>query len=738
MRPFIRDPSGILSRVPELEDLAAEDPRVLAAIESGSPHRVYRALRWSYLLRRIRKHRETARELLSSRRLFLEPHTGSLWLSTYNGIGATFYGSGEPDVIDSTYLATHFVVCMFVPLFPLGTYLVQEMAPTGEGHAYRVFGKVPFGLFLSSWSRALTLAVVAGFLLSLLSLAKGPTPLPFFVQNEIGAPVEVTIAGRRHPIVSSGRTTFDLPPGTHDLVVYGPGQSVLESGTVYAISSQRVHGWNVLGAAALFYRTIEYYREEGETPRPALPSLYCGARTVAHGHVDYPFTDPPRSLSLSQDSGSVSRTQLGLLESGADLCLRYLEQEERPDELVRLLVGRQQVLGYPSDGVEDAGRRLQRIGRVDDAVRLVTQARAAHPDSVAHHRIYQDTLLRNGQGAAVQAEYRAEAASAQLSAADRAYLRARIWAPGEWAALAEQAARDFPEHGPSLSLWATILCDRGEFAAARGVLERLKARDAASFQRSLDDAVLAEVAAGQPQRALTLLREQINQYPPDERYTLAVLYVRAAQKVPGAEAEALLRELPVPGEPSAQERAARQRNHRALTLMQAGSAPPPDLRSEAEPGGIDPKLLMAWKAQEESIRSAGAVTTLDEPQRQHLSRQALPLLFAEAERTAAPSAPAWRALVTARFSARTTTAITRFLHDGGELELHGAELRAAVFFVRSRDPSLPQSDRAQLLAQVRKLAVLPGFLTRAIHAWSPGTLDPPPAQKLKKGKEKAR
>src|SRR6187402_1857937 len=124
MNTVERDPAGLLERVPELARLAASHPTLLRAIERGRPHAVYRALFWIRLLGRAGTDAALIGELLSSRRLFIQPLGSAPTMLTYNGFGSSAYGRAEADLADGSYILTVYLVAIFVPIYPFASYLV--------------------------------------------------------------------------------------------------------------------------------------------------------------------------------------------------------------------------------------------------------------------------------------------------------------------------------------------------------------------------------------------------------------------------------------------------------------------------------------------------------------------------------------------------------------------------------------------------------------------------------------
>src|SRR5581483_7094326 len=95
------------------------------------------------LLGKLPAHRETIKLLLARRRLFLTPITSAPPLATLNGVGVRVYGQTDADRNDGTYIVTHYIVLVFIPIFPLRQYLVRDGAPSGGRRSWGFIGKVP-------------------------------------------------------------------------------------------------------------------------------------------------------------------------------------------------------------------------------------------------------------------------------------------------------------------------------------------------------------------------------------------------------------------------------------------------------------------------------------------------------------------------------------------------------------------------------------------------------------------
>src|SRR5437899_1421093 len=77
-------------------------------------------------------------------------------LFTVNGIGLTVSGSRDFDDETSTYVTTHCICVVFIPVLAIGAYRVAN-APNG---AYYFIGREPLSAFARTWNLALLTAVL--------------------------------------------------------------------------------------------------------------------------------------------------------------------------------------------------------------------------------------------------------------------------------------------------------------------------------------------------------------------------------------------------------------------------------------------------------------------------------------------------------------------------------------------------------------------------------------------------
>lgn len=88
----------------------------------------------------------------------LKPIDYAPTLYTINGCGAMLWGSTGYNPLTGQYIATYYFVLFFIPIFPIGRYLVSN-----NGKEYRFFGKLPLRLF-----DKLHIAILIGLIAALL------------------------------------------------------------------------------------------------------------------------------------------------------------------------------------------------------------------------------------------------------------------------------------------------------------------------------------------------------------------------------------------------------------------------------------------------------------------------------------------------------------------------------------------------------------------------------------------
>jgi hypothetical protein len=79
----------------------------------------------------------------------MQPITAAPSLHTINGIGLSLYGARDRHAETGTYVATRYLVFLFIPVLALGAYRVAK-APGDQGWYF--LGKVPLGTVAKAWN----------------------------------------------------------------------------------------------------------------------------------------------------------------------------------------------------------------------------------------------------------------------------------------------------------------------------------------------------------------------------------------------------------------------------------------------------------------------------------------------------------------------------------------------------------------------------------------------------------
>ena len=287
-RPF--DPAGLLQRMPELERIATEDGSVRAALGSGDPFKVYRALRWGSWTGRLSSHRELVKELLGNRRLFARPLNGTPGLFTLNSFGLGFVGEVERQQ-DGTYITGHYVVMLFkLPLLPLGAYVV---GPGDTTNSYRIHARVPMGAFTWAWSRAAALAAAVLVASAAWGAFQNSRFATVTVANGFKKPLQVEVGGQKATLAPNTTQALTVPVGEQPARALVEGV-VVEDSPINVLSGQDAFIWNVGGVAPLFKIYIDYYAVEPAFPGTPRFAYYCGRRVIAERNIDFFFREPQR------------------------------------------------------------------------------------------------------------------------------------------------------------------------------------------------------------------------------------------------------------------------------------------------------------------------------------------------------------------------------------------------------------------------------------------------------------
>ena len=469
----IADPAAILERVPELFQFAT-DHKVRAAIEKGDPHALYRTLWWGRRLGRL-DHRGLLDEILAQRRLFVKPARRSPALATLNGFGARVYGRSEPQT-DGTYVTTHFLVAVFLPVVPLAQYLVSDAtSATGSKSGWYFLGKVPMSWWLRTWNRVVMLGVLTALGLSGAHALHSARYQNVYVVNPLPAPVRVAIGPVELEVAAGKRRSLEVPAGMQPVKVTGPGGRVVETGSLTVEAGPDLCAWNVKGLAPIFAETVLYGdQRDVESYRQPEPEIYCQQTSIKARGIDFAFRDPPREIQMPKNQKVARRKHLGVADGGWLVCVGLLAQKGEVNEALAATLTITDMVEPDISTLSVAAKLYLQAGRADDGLALLRDVVTKHPDSVEHHRLYQSFAQELGLGEELRATYRARLDASPRSP-DALYLYARVLPPREGLDLISPELAAFPDHVPLHRCVAYNAFHLHDYERALGSLERLRA-----------------------------------------------------------------------------------------------------------------------------------------------------------------------------------------------------------------------------------------------------------------------
>ena len=533
---YLKDPGGLLGRAPELAKVARANKAVAAALARGDAHGVYRSLRWERFRGRLGAHKAAADQLLAHRRLFIVPIKGAPTLSTVNGIGGSLYGGSERDQ-DGTYVATHFAVLVFIPVFPVAQYLVQD-GDGAKGKSWYFLGKVPMSAPVWLWNRLVVASVFAAMGLGAFQAFYSSRHHEIHFVNGLPGAVHVIAGEEETDIPPHARQVLTLPVGPQAVRVTASGRDV-ETGSVEVKAGSEVHVWNILGAAPVVRETVYYAQKNAKAP-DAPPQSYCGVTNIVMPPADYVFTDPPATLSMPETQQIAAKQAVLLAPGTLDWCLGAFAKPGKAaaaEALAKGLVALDDSVG--SDLTAISVVRL--ASTPASALPFAKQALVRHPDAVDVHRVYQNIAQEAGQQTALLEEYRARRDSSPDSP-DAAYLYARLLPRvGQMDDVRALLSR-FPDHVPINRLAAFAFVRSLEFNEALPVIERIHALDKEEWLGFLEENVAALAALGRGDDARRVASEGFAASEGESQMRMAALVSWLG--IPDSPGEALVRRAP--------------------------------------------------------------------------------------------------------------------------------------------------------------------------------------------------
>jgi hypothetical protein len=702
----LNDPAGLVARSPELARLAERAPALRRAIERGRPLDAYRALFWAHRRKGLGDLSELAAALLARRRLFIKPLTSAPSMFTYNGVGTKLYGESDRDLNDGTYVATLFAVFVFIPIFPIGSYLVHDSPQNGSRRAWSFLAKVPLSTAHHFWQRAMALGAVGSLVFGLGGALEGYGHNTLQVVNGLPAAVSVQLDhAAAVSVPAEGRTAIRTTAATHTITVRA-GNDVIESAAIVIPHGRVATAWNILGGAPLFSERVVY--ASGDKPQQDAqdPVVYCGQSLVSVEWVDYAFEEPPKSISMSSGTDSVTKIHLDTLKGGAHTCEDVLLRRDDTLVAARLAMRVARALRQPASSLDQDSIRLELASVPPAEAEAFAKELVARDGSLEAHRLYQDVLVESDQRARAIAEYTARR-DAEPGSPDAEYLALRLQPIESERRVIDGLVARYPEHAYLRRTHAFVHFAVREFAPVVESIDVLRKIARPMWTEMLEMQVEALLGLGEGDVALTRLIEVAEQPStnPETRKSAKFMAYRVAYRL-GAPLPAL-----DVGDAAGPE-------IKLLVRATAGAEIAESEIASLKDPDVKDALDVVVDARSNPDRALERVRRMNPQAAGILPSSVRVLLLAEAERRG--KADGLDKLIGGPLGRHTVDAIAAVVLRGDESDDVAQltlEMRAAIDFVRSRTTGLTDKERAFRLARAKAGDVYRGPVSVAIAQW---------------------
>lgn len=524
-----------------------------------------------------------------------------------------------------------------------------------------------------------------------------------WVSNGTQLELEVSVDGSTIQIApGDNREVGRFPAGAVELVAKRKSDGLELDRRTVVFQRTQTHVYNVLGASPVVLSTIRYSvaaSSGGGTP-PTETSL-CGTDFLA-SHVDFVFTDPPRTIQLEKRSGELLRTALALQPGGYTSCLRSLASQ--PIAAATLAARLASVFEQPEARANLSWFAALLYARHGDASTALALANVQlqTDDSMEGHRSYQGVLKVLGRQWQAKETYRTrfEAERGERNA----YLYARLLPSKEAMGVLQPWASGEDTWVHRALLWQHAVV--GDFddvlKEAQWCLSRLPPNDELR-PLCIEERARARVGKGEAGLALTEL-EEIYEKVPRLDFEAAILIDRVALK-----AERKPRFTPFAKLPQEAGDQAVFRNFYELTRGGPPSKHNGDARifTVLDEGRTNPRhALQLIDTQPDGLRYVGA--------------ELAGLLLGEGLRTRERSVS--RKLHNLLPPSFPLEDLEAWVLDGEErvdFSDFDEHMRAALYFARGRRlESIGEREKAEVLyRKVRATDLLDGLAVRALAEW---------------------
>ncbi|RYZ39063.1 MAG: hypothetical protein EOO71_21500 [Myxococcaceae bacterium] len=569
----------------------------------------------------------------------------------------------------------------------------------------------------SIWSDVIVVLTMVLLPLVLVLMGPGVTrhETVYFV-NGLDVPVQVVAGDERFDVPAEGRTQRQLRRGLVDVDVSAKGAPVAHD-TVYVTGDKAVRVYNVLGAAPLFTVAVQYTNSRSAKDSEAAPQPHAGATFHEFEDVDYTFTEPPKSLSVSNNQyGVITKRQLGVLPGGWKMTLRFLMARNRLADAGQVA---QAVLRATPDAPDLSDASATWVMALEStegplaATAMAREWREAHPEDFDAHRLWARQMRRAGRNEEARAHY-TQALAREPGSVLLATMLARTEPGPQATARLEALRRDHPES--PLPRWGLSLRYLRERRWAEGlVLLDAMEQDEPRYEVFLEEHLRALTALGRRDDAVKKLSQRLLG---DEKASVdwsdVLLYAQVLGRGPNDNTAKDLQKL-----------IARTTEGHSETLLRAwleasigesGVHVVPPGSDASNPSVIAVRVLNALSKGPEA--AARVCTTATQMSFSRVGNEAALLLAGEFERLG-DSALAARVLAATGLELtfeelRDTVRGARTVESLDTLD--GAE-RAALHLVVARRLAATGADAEKAYALARQGALLPGAVSIALARW---------------------